>query len=103
MLRSRSTLDRSKRSLPCRKQNNSDRGVFPCRKPQKEGYGGICNVGDFEVHIQQLLGIQRNDYFDLEYRYNAYVGLLCYFRRTQEKIALNLVQLPRQTAVQYKQ
>ena len=24
--------------MPCRKQNNSDRGVFPCRKPQKGGY-----------------------------------------------------------------
>lgn len=29
IMRSRSTLDRSKRSLPCRKQNNSDRGVSP--------------------------------------------------------------------------
>ena len=36
MLRSRSTLDRSMLSLPCRKQNNSDRGVFPVGNRKRE-------------------------------------------------------------------
>lgn len=39
MLRSRSTLDSSKRSLPCQKQNNSDRGVSPVGNRKMEDMG----------------------------------------------------------------
>lgn len=46
MLRSRSTLDRSMLSLPCRKQNNSDRGVFPVGNRKREDMGMCEHCND---------------------------------------------------------
>lgn len=40
--------ERGFESTATHRENNSDRGVFPCQKPQKGGYG---NVGDFTIHI----------------------------------------------------